>query len=135
MSRFYKIDRDRSCIFGPMTIQKGSCHCGTVRFEVDVATPIEKLMECNCSRCRRVGWLLWFGPRGALRITSSEGRTTTYRFHRNMLEHHFCPSCGIAPFSFGEDPKHGATVAVNVRCLEDLDFYELPVERFDGASI
>lgn len=117
-----------------MTIHHGSCHCGAIQFDVEIAQPIETLFECNCSRCRRVGWLLWFGPRGALRVTKGEGATATYLFHKKQLEHHFCQTCGIATFSFGEDPKRGATVALNARCLEDLDFYALPTQRFDGAS-
>ena len=117
-----------------MTTHHGSCHCGAIAFDVEIAEPIEKLYECNCSRCRRVGWLLWFGPRSAFRLTKGEGETRTYLFNKETLIHHFCSTCGIAPFSFGTDPKQGETVALNVRCLEDLDFYALPTERFDGAS-
>jgi len=34
----------------------GSCQCGAVRYEV--AADIEKVISCNCSRCRRLGSLL-----------------------------------------------------------------------------
>lgn len=117
------------------TTYHGRCHCGAIEFDVETGEPITKAMECNCSRCRRVGWLLWFGPRAALRITQGQSATSTYLFHKKQLVHHFCPTCGIAPFSFGDDPKHGPSVAVNVRCLEGLDIYSLPSERFDGAAL
>jgi hypothetical protein len=43
--------------------------------------------------------------------------------------------CGIAPFSEGTNPKTGeATVAVNVRCLPDVDLATLKVVPVDGAS-
>jgi hypothetical protein len=34
---------------------KGSCHCGSVRFEV--RTAVEPAARCNCSLCRRKGAL------------------------------------------------------------------------------
>jgi hypothetical protein len=34
----------------------GSCQCGKVTFDVD--TTIDKVISCNCSRCRRLGSLL-----------------------------------------------------------------------------
>lgn len=40
---------------------KGSCHCGSVRFEVE--GELEQVVECNCSHCSRKGYLLWFVPR------------------------------------------------------------------------
>ncbi len=113
----------------------GSCHCGAIQFDLEAPAPIDKLFECNCSRCRRGGFLFWFGPRGSIRITKGEGATKTYFFHKRTLEHHFCGDCGIAPFSFGDDPQNGPTVAVNVRCIEDFDFYALESTRFDGASL
>ena len=43
--------------------------------------------------------------------------------------------CGIAPFSEGTNPKTGeATVAVNVRCLPEVDLAGLKIVPVDGAS-
>ena len=50
-------------------MQQGSCHCGKITFEVE-GEP-SQVLECNCSHCSRKGYLLWFVPRGKLRITSS----------------------------------------------------------------
>ena len=41
----------------------------------------------------------------------------------------------IAPFSEGTDPQGNATVAVNVRCLPELDLATLTVKQVDGASL
>ena len=34
----------------------GSCHCGNVRFEV--STDFKMVLQCNCSICSRLGYLL-----------------------------------------------------------------------------
>ena len=111
----------------------GSCHCGRIAFELD--GEVDKAMDCNCSMCRRRGGLLAFFPREALRLSTPEADIGTYTFNRHALQHHFCPSCGISPFSEGVDPRNGAkTVAVNVRCLPDVDLDKLQVSKVDGAS-
>lgn len=111
----------------------GSCHCGRIAFELE--GEVDKAMDCNCSMCRRRGGLLAFFPREALRLSTPEADMATYTFNRHALRHHFCPSCGVAPFSEGVDPRNGAkTVAVNVRCLPDVDLDRLQVTKVDGAS-
>lgn len=111
----------------------GSCHCGRIAFELDAQ--VKEVIDCNCSMCRRRGSLLAFFPREALTLTSLEGDWATYRFNKERIAHHFCPTCGIAPFSEGIDPKSGAKMAcINVRCLAEVDPAMLSVMPFDGAS-
>jgi hypothetical protein len=112
----------------------GSCHCGAIAFEVDGA--IDEVYDCNCSMCRRRGGLLWFGPREALTLRTLEDALSTYTFNRHQIEHRFCGRCGIAPFGEGTHPGTGArTVAVNVRCLPDIDLPALTVVTVDGANL
>ena len=115
-------------------MHKGSCHCGQTRYTVD-AGEIPAMMECNCSHCQRKGYLLWFVPRDALKFESGEDALSTYTFNRHAIRHHFCPTCGIAPFSEGADPRSGAEMAaVNLRCVPDVDPSALKVTPVDGAS-
>ena len=117
-----------------MTVHQGSCHCGAIAFTVE--GPIETAIDCNCSLCRRRGGLLAFFPRDALTLTTPENSYATYTFNTHKLQHHFCPNCGVAPFSEGKHPKTGAMMAaVNVRCLPDIDLSTLSVKPFDGASM
>lgn len=110
----------------------GSCHCGRIAFELE--GEIAEALDCNCSLCRRRGGLLWFGPREALTLTTPEADLSTYTFNRHHLQHRFCAHCGISPFSEGVNPKDGAkTVAVNVRCLPDVDLKALKINEYDGA--
>ena len=113
-------------------MQQGSCHCGRIRFEVD-GQP-ENVIECNCSHCSRKGYLLWFVARDALRLAADAGGLSTYRFNRHLIDHHFCPICGCAPFGFGTDPAGDAMAAVNVRCLEGVELATLPRTPVNGRD-
>lgn len=115
-------------------LHRGSCHCGRIAFTLE--GEIAQAVDCNCSLCRRRGGLLAFFPRDALRLETAEGDYATYRFNKHHIDHHFCHTCGIAPFSEGVDPRSGAkTVAVNVRCLPDLDLATIAITSFDGARL
>jgi hypothetical protein len=113
-------------------MQQGSCHCGRIRFEVD-GEPGD-VIECNCSHCSRKGYLLWFVARDALRLAPDCGSLSTYRFNRHIIDHHFCPVCGCAPFGFGADPAGNAMAAVNVRCLEGVELSTLPRTQVNGRE-
>jgi hypothetical protein len=114
-------------------LYKGSCHCGRIAFEVQ--GELAGVMECNCSICSRKGSLLWFVPRDRLRLLTPEENLATYTFNRHVIQHRFCPTCGIHPFGEGQDPAGNRMAAINVRCLEGVDIAALPVQHFDGRSL
>jgi hypothetical protein len=110
----------------------GSCHCGAIAFEVegDLSTAV----ECNCSHCQRKGYLLVFVPRSQLTLKTPEAAMSTHRFNRHVIDHHFCPNCGCAPFGFGVDQEGHATAAINLRCIEEIDLGTVQRMAFDGKS-
>ncbi|HKR41336.1 MAG TPA: GFA family protein [Paraburkholderia sp.] len=111
---------------------KGSCHCGTVKFEVH--TPIEPAGRCNCSLCRRKGALMSppFEAR-ELTILAGEDALTLYQFNTRVAKHYFCKHCGIYPFhQTRRDPTRWR---VNLGCLEGVDVYALEASVADGASL
>jgi hypothetical protein len=112
---------------------KGSCHCGRIAFEAE--GEIDSGLACNCSICSRKGSLLWFIPRDKLRLLTPGSDMATYMFNKHVIQHHFCPTCGIHPFGEGKDPKGNAMAAVNIRCLEGIDIDAIPVKHFDGRSL
>ena len=116
------------------TTYQGSCHCGAVRYTVTMAPP-ETAYACNCSICRRAGWLLAFVPGSAFTLSAGRDAVTDYQFGKKHLHHTFCRTCGVRAFSNGLDPAGKPTVAINLRCLDGLDATKLPVHAFDGASI
>jgi hypothetical protein len=111
----------------------GGCHCGNVRYEVKI--DLEKpVITCNCSMCGRSGTMLAFVPADAFTLQRGEDSLTEYRFNKKVIAHLFCNKCGIKPFARGERPDGTKTVAVNVRCLDDVDLGTLEVTAFDGRS-
>ena len=110
----------------------GSCHCGNVRYEVDLdlSGPVT---ACNCSMCARAGWLLTFAEVDRFRLLSGEG-LGDYQFNRRHIHHLFCPTCGIKAFSRGTRPDGKEMIAINVRCLDDVDLDALKVKKVDGRS-
>ncbi|MBV7262764.1 GFA family protein [Photobacterium sp. WH77] len=112
---------------------QGSCHCGNVAFEVE--GDIQEALACNCSICQRKGSLLWFVPRSELKLLSQDSAASTYTFNKHVIQHRFCPTCGIHPYGEGSDPQGNAMAAINIRCLDDIDLDAIPVTHFDGRSL
>ncbi len=112
---------------------RGSCHCGRIAFEV--AGEPTGITACNCSMCQRKGTLMWFVPRERLTLLTDEGNASTYRFNRHVIEHRFCPHCGIHPYGEGTDPQGNRMAAINVRCLEGIDIDALEIHHFDGRAL
>jgi hypothetical protein len=110
----------------------GSCHCARVRFDVDGT--LAQAMECNCSHCSRKGYLLWFVPRAQFHLQTPENALAAYTFNKHHIRHQFCTTCGCAPFAFGQDRSGAPTVAVNVRCLENVDLGAIQRVAVDGRS-
>ena len=113
---------------------KGSCHCGKVAYEVEM-DELQGVMECNCSICSRKGAKMAFAPRAKLRLTTPESNAKSYLFNKHVIQHRFCPECGIHPYGEGSDPKGNRMAAINIRCLENIDLAAVPVKHFDGRSI
>ena len=100
----------------PKTYQ-GSCHCGAVRFEVelDLAQPTYR---CNCSICRRTRFWPAVAREEGFRLLAGGGQLTKYLFHSRKNEHYFCRVCGVRPFGIGTETPIGRMVGVNIGCLE-----------------
>jgi hypothetical protein len=110
---------------------RGSCHCGQIAFEVEGS--VDTALECNCSHCSRKGYLLWFVPRTQFALKSPLEALPTYTFNQHVIQHHFCPTCGCAPFAYGVN-KGREMAAVNVRCLEGVDLAGIKRQPVDGRS-
>jgi hypothetical protein len=74
-------------------------------------------------------------PTSQFRLLSGEDAMTEYQFNKHVIHHLFCSTCGIQSFSRGEMPDGTKMIAINVRCLDDVDIDALPPShRFDGKS-
>ncbi len=111
----------------------GSCHCGNIRFEVD--GEIDGALACNCSICQRKGSLLWFVPAERLRLLTPNAQIGSYTFNKHVIQHRFCTTCGIHPYGEGTDPSGQRMAAINLRCIENLDLEQIPVQHFNGRAM
>ncbi len=112
----------------------GSCHCGAVRYtvEADLSQPV---LACNCSICSRTGALLTFVPIEKFTLEQGSDALTDYQFHKHVIHHLFCKTCGIRSFARGKGPGGKEMAAINVRCLDGVDPGTLVVKPFDGRSL
>jgi hypothetical protein len=81
------------------------------------------------------GLLLTFVPTDQFRLISEDRQMADYLFGKKTIHHLFCPTCGVESFALGTAPDGSETVAVNVRCLEDVDIGALSPAPFDGRSL
>ncbi|HEX3756394.1 MAG TPA: GFA family protein [Rhizomicrobium sp.] len=112
-----------------MARHEGGCHCGAIAYEFE--GEIGEALECNCSLCAKRGGLLHFVPAAAFKLNTPRDKLGTYRFNKHVIDHHFCPNCGVAPFSEAEN-KGMKMVAVNLRCVEGVDPHALKIKFHDG---
>lgn len=78
---------------------------------------------------------MWFVPRESLRLSTPESAMSTYKFNKHVIEHHFCPTCGCAPFGEGVGPDGAKMASVNLRCLPDVELEGLEITQYDGKSL
>lgn len=113
-----------------MSIQRGSCHCGAVRFEAE--GELQGLEICNCSYCARAGFVHWYVAPERFRVLAGEDVLVDYQFGTHTSHNLFCPTCGVTPFRRPRsDPDK---IDVNVRCLEGVDADALATRAFDGRN-
>lgn len=118
---------------GETKTYQGSCHCGNVRYQVELDLS-QPLITCNCSMCQRMGSMLAFVPESQFKLMQGEGALTDYQFNKKVIHHLFCSTCGIRSFARGKMPDGSPTIAVNARCLEGVDISALKTHHYNGAE-
>jgi len=116
-----------------MNTYQGSCHCGAVTY--DVTADFTEAMRCNCSHCKRKGFLLTFVPDEQFTLKSGADNLTTYHFNKHHIDHTFCKTCGVQSFAHGHDGNGHYMTMINLNCLADFDPSPLTIKDFDGASV
>jgi len=114
-----------------MSWKTGGCHCGAVRFEVLAPDAVEA-KECNCSICRRAGYLHLIVEKERFRLTKGTDKIATYSFNTGTAKHHFCSVCGVKSFYVPRSKPDG--YSVNIRCLDDGQVRVTHIVPFDGRN-
>ena len=125
------------------TILNGACHCGAVRFRVDLPRALDRVHRCDCSYCAMRGAVVVTALVGDLEIVEGQSNLTLYRFNTGTAKHYFCSVCGI--YTHHQRRSNPRELGVNVACLEGVspfDFERVPVgdgrrhpsDQADGRS-
>jgi hypothetical protein len=105
-----------------MTV-RGSCHCGSVKFEVVLVDGLNTARRCNCSICRMRGAVAVSALIEDLKITSGEEKLTLYQFNTREAKHFFCSICGI--YTHHQRRSNPREFGINVACLEGLSPFDI----------
>ncbi|MDF5719285.1 MAG: GFA family protein [Rhizonema sp. PD37] len=109
---------------------EGGCHCGAVRFRVEVDQ--HKADDCNCSICRKKGFLHLIVAQNKFTLLQGEDVLTTYKFNTGVAQHKFCSICGINSFYIPR--SHPDCIDVNVRCLDGDGLAQFEIVAFNGQN-
>jgi len=115
----------------------GSCHCGNVRFEVDLDLAAGG-GKCNCSICSKTrNWSASVKPE-AFRQLSGDDAMVDYQFGSNSMHWPFCRVCGVRPYAHGDIPEMGGKFyTVQLACLDGVPaqvLADVPVQFANGRD-
>ncbi|KAF7549343.1 hypothetical protein G7046_g8377 [Stylonectria norvegica] len=113
---------------------EAGCHCGHIGLSLKISPPLPEhvVLNCNCSICRRAGYLLVYPQYSEVTWRGdSEERVSRYIFNTRTRDHMFCGKCGASiGIDFREnDPKR---YGISVRAIKGIDLDKLTYEKFDG---
>ena len=105
-------------------MRKLSCHCAGVEAEVNVHEKgFEKFMRCNCSICKRKGYIIGVVGPEDFKLIKGEDLLTLYQFKTKTAQHYFCKVCGIHTHNRPRiNPK---IYGVNIACVEGIKPFEI----------
>lgn len=109
---------------------QGSCHCGTVRFQVRLSEGLKTARRCDCSYCRMRGAVVVTASLQDFDLLSGEQSLGLYQFNTHIAKHYFCSRCGIYTHHQRRSDPH--QLGINAACLDGVspfDFEEIPVNN------
>ena len=109
----------------------GSCHCGSIKFEID--SDLEKIVQCNCSICIKRNAKMIMIPKENFLLLEGSENLSLYQFNTDIAKHFFCKKCGIYTHHNRKSDPNG--MGVNLGCIEDLDSMEFDAIQFDGKKL
>jgi len=109
---------------------KGSCHCGHVKFEVDLDAT--KGSMCNCTICTKLGLRAAVTKPEMLRPLTDEATMGCYEWG-TVGKRYFCTTCGTHCYSRGFLAEMGGAFAsINLNAIDDIDPYQVSLVHWDG---
>ncbi|GAB2889004.1 GFA family protein [Microbulbifer echini] len=96
-----------------------SCHCGFVKFELDLPDGLIDLRRCDCSLCRRRGAIAASVSLDGINVLEGHEHLKLYQFNTNTAKHYFCGNCGI--YTHHQRRSNPTQYGFNVVCLEGVN--------------
>ncbi len=109
----------------------GGCHCGAVRFEVEIDAGAGG--RCNCSICTKVGATGGMVKPAAFKLLAGQADLSEYVWGGRISKRYFCKHCGIHCFARGHLAVLGGDyVSVNLNTLDGVDLADAKIVHWDG---
>ena len=104
-------------------MKKLTCHCGGVEAQVRIPEEgFKKIMRCNCSLCKRKGYIIGVIGPDDLKIVKGENLLKLYQYYTKTAKHYFCSNCGIHTHN---NPRSNPKLyGVNIGCVEGIEPFE-----------
>ena len=117
-----------------MNDKKLTCHCGGFEAVIKIPdTGFKKIMRCNCSLCKRKGYIIGVIGPDDFKTVKGEKILKLYQYYTKTAKHFFCSICGIHTHNRPRiDPK---IYGINIACVDGIrpfDIENVPVA--DGEN-
>ena len=112
-----------------------SCHCGSIRFSIDLDKPLSEIVRCNCSICSRSkGFVMLCTLEENVTVVEGFESVTEYVFNTTEARHYFCIICGTHTHHKSRNSPN--KICINVACIEDFNIadYKGVIKNFDGVN-
>ena len=96
---------------------KGKCHCGKIEFEL--SCHLTDLKRCNCSHCRRKGFVMTTAKLNEFKLISGLEDLKIYQWNTKIAKHYFCKNCGVN--THHQRRSKPDEYGINVGCLEGFN--------------
>jgi len=109
-------------------LYKVSCHCGSVKLNVE--TDLSIIKQCNCSLCKRKNAKMNILPKESIVSIEGEQNLTLYQFGTNVAKHYFCKNCGIYTHHYRKSDPNG--IGVNIGCIDEINSFSIDNDVLDN---
>ena len=111
---------------------KASCHCGAVVVEVHELPA--RLIDCNCSICRRYAALWGHLTRTQAAVHCDRGALSSYLCNDRVIEFFRCKNCGCVTHYDSVDEGPDQRLSINFRMFSAEEIEPIELRYFDGAD-
>ena len=116
-----------------LTKHKLLCHCGDVQLELSLPDGLDDPRRCDCSMCRRKGYIVATVPLDGIRVLKGQAVMRMYQFNTMTAKHYFCDNCGI--HTHHQRRSNPEQYSFNVGCLEGINPFEIDdIPVYDGTN-